>query len=123
MKNGDLEIDAGYTGVTRPGRYGLPAKKTGAMGEVISVPDGIRQDLREKPNDIQKYADSFRVKPECAACLIKFNRETRHVFKSYLALKTEGIDFWSRKSLEKILEDARLTRDFSHELGGRFLLL
>lgn len=51
-----------------------------------------------------KYCELYQVREQCAESILSFYKYGKSSFGDYLELKSSGIDFWSRKSEEKLLE-------------------
>lgn len=51
-----------------------------------------------------KYCNLHQVREQCAESILDFYRYNKSSFGDCLELKSSGIDFWSRKSEEKLLE-------------------
>lgn len=90
----DKKSDSGYREVpTSP--QPKPQKPLigagGAMAVRIHVPD-----RKEAPQEV-------KVNPSCISAMRRFEK-SRKVFKDYMALKTFGLDGWSRKSLRELIE-------------------
>lgn len=49
-----------------------------------------------------KYCEIYQVREQCAENILSFYRYGKSSFGDYLELKSCGIDFWSRKSEEKL---------------------
>ena len=102
MNGSNLKIDKGYAG--QP-----VAKKTektnpgGAMGVLIEIPsDFIDQKL--SITSVSQYAEDYQVNPDCAKAILTFAKSLRITFKTYAAIKTGGIDYWSRKTRKAMSE-------------------
>lgn len=102
MNGSNLKIDKGYAG--QP-----VAKKTeetnprGAMGVLIEIPsDFIDQKL--SITSVSQYAEDYQVNPDCAKAILTFAKSPRITFKTYAAIKTGGIDYWSRKTRKAMSE-------------------
>lgn len=96
----DLLIDSGYfsSGVRK-----TPLKKTGSMGVEISLPDEFNDE--EIPDiSVEEYAETYNVKPSCAKSILDLSKKKTRVFKDYCNLKTDGIDGWSRKKKDQMLD-------------------
>lgn len=113
----DKRIDEGYgSDVTASApKAGEVSRKGGAMG--------VRIETEARFNDhppfipVKEYAERYDVHESCARAILDFYRENKHSFRSYVALKTGGIDAWSRKKADFIEERAgtevlRYARDF-----------
>lgn len=50
-----------------------------------------------------KYCEIYQVREQCAESILSFYRYGKSSFGDYLELKSSGIDFWSRKSEDKLL--------------------
>ena len=88
----------GYRGGNRPDF----AAKTGAMGvqiEKVNASHRLRYTREE-------YAAKQQVRPMCASGLASFYTKSKHTFKDYAALKTGGIDVWSRTPTGVLEEEA-----------------
>lgn len=51
-----------------------------------------------------KYCEIYQVREPCAESILNFYRYSKSSFGDYLELKSSGVDFWSRKSEEKLFE-------------------
>lgn len=49
-----------------------------------------------------KYCEIYQVREQCAESILGFYRHGKSSFGDYLELKSSGMDFWSRKSEEKL---------------------
>lgn len=78
------------------------AVKTGAMGAQIERVDASHR-LRYTR---EEYASKQQVRPMCASGLAAFYTKSKHTFKDYAALKTGGIDVWSRTPTGVLEEEA-----------------
>lgn len=80
------------------------SKKTGAMGVEIEIPAEYspREIVRVRAAE---YANLRHVKLPCAKRLLNFLCKKKHSFSDYQNLRTDGIDFWSRKNKEACLQD------------------
>lgn len=102
MSGPNLKIDKGYVG--QP-----VAKKTertnpgGAMGVLIEIPSDF-VDQKLSITSVSQYAEDYQVNPDCARAILAFAKSSRITFKSYAAIKTGGIDYWSRKTRKAMSE-------------------
>ena len=53
---------------------------------------------------VSQYAEDYQVNPECAKAILTFAKASRITFKTYAAIKTGGIDYWSRKTRKAMSE-------------------
>lgn len=110
MSLSNLEIDEGYEAEKEAGReffrsvdQHLSQNSGGAMAVQIAIPDAIK-DTEPRYVNWKDYKENFRVNDACAKAIVTFYMSHNRNFKSFLALKTGGIDGYSRKSAEKIAE-------------------
>jgi ribonuclease HI len=96
----NLLIDSGYS---LSGQKKIPPKKTGSMGVEITLPEEYMQ---EEIDDLSlmEYADVHHVNLPCAEKILDFAQKKTHAFKDYANLKTDGIDYWSRKKKDQLIE-------------------
>mgnify|MGYP000003494861 CR=1 FL=1 len=120
MRRSDRKVDAGYEDQREAGRefYGRveqfqESKKTGAMGEIITIPDDLR-DEQIPILPIKEYCQRYQVTNTCASGIRNFEASGKN-FKSYLLLKTGGIDAWSRKKKEMLLDILVSDRGYTKE--------
>lgn len=77
----------------------------GAMARLITLPEGYEERVPARMS-VTEYTGRWHVRDVCAKAMLAFFAEgDRHSFRSYAALKSGGIDFWSRKSPDLILAD------------------
>ncbi len=110
MSGADLQDDVGYVAEKAAGRAfyeRLDAHETrrkggGALAVDIQVPQELASeiDLMSK----REYAEKHNVHSACASAIIDFAMFGSRSFKSYAALKTGGVDAWSRKGLDALIE-------------------
>lgn len=120
IKSSDKLEDPGYT-VAQTAEYSAPKKNTaqqkpkapepkqktqGAMSVQYSVPPMYRKHADVSVN-ANTYAANMNVNYPCAESIITFYRNGRGSFKAYAALKTGGMDSWSKQK----------KNDFLHEFG------
>lgn len=82
---------------------------SGAMGVQIQVPKSLSGEVEYLSSSA--YAEKYQVHTSCAKAILKFGMEKQPRFKSYLMLKTDGIDSWSRKKKEDLLADVTDAED------------
>lgn len=75
----------------------------GTMGVLISLPEGLER--------FYAPTSERKVKPGCAATIRALNASKKHSFQDFLALKTGGVDGWSRVDTEQEFPDA--VREFA----------
>ncbi len=98
----NLLTDKGYSSGTNK----VPIKKTGSMGIEINLPEEYMKE--EIPDiSIEEYAAEFHVNNLCAKSILEFSKKKSHVFKDYNDLKTNGIDHWSRKKKDQMLQNKK----------------
>lgn len=101
-----LQMDEGYKAQNI--KKSSSKKKTkaskGAMNIKIRVLDKFATQEFTGTN-IVEYAEVFQISISCAKSILEFKKKKQHSFKDYVALKTGGLDFWSRKKKEQLLSD------------------
>lgn len=120
MRRSDRKADTGYESQKEAGKEFYEkaerfqaSKKTGAMGEIITVPDDFKNEAIPSLS-IKEYCEQYQVTSTCASGIRKFEASGKN-FKSYLLLKTGGIDAWSRKKKEVLLDILVSSRGFTQE--------
>lgn len=98
-----LDVDTGY-GVQEVLANRAESQTKSAMNMQIILPEIFEKEKVARLT-VLEYAELFKVNECCARAILALPDASSIKFKSYIALKTGGIDFWSRKSKEKILEN------------------
>ena len=73
------------------------------MAVPINISDAINSKAPELMSNNQ-YAERYKVNSQCASAIMKFYMSESRSFKAYAALKTGGIDTWSKTPVN-VLED------------------
>nr|WP_317427962.1 ribonuclease H [uncultured Blautia sp.] len=97
--------DAGYQKIDGFGKMFCQQReqKETAMTIPIELPPFFVAEFFS-PCTKSKYCEIYQVREPCAESILDFYRYNKSSFGDYLELKSSGIDFWSRKSEEKLLE-------------------
>lgn len=74
---------------------------TGAMSVEIVLPEPFASETFKGCSKAE-YCQIYCVKEACAQSILRFYRQEKKRFGDYIAIKSGGIDFWSRKSIEEI---------------------
>lgn len=82
-------------------RFEAPQSEISTMDIHIEIPLELNDHEPEKCS-AQEYAKIYNVKPSCAKAIVLFYAEKKRRFRSYLSLKTGGLDAHSRLKLEDI---------------------
>ena len=77
-------------------------ERTSAMSVKIEVPEVL--DSKIEQISTQEYCDKYHVRDLCAKAIRGFSDSEKRTFKSYMGLKTDGIDDWSYKKLYDLKE-------------------
>ena len=108
IMHGPYEEDQGYQEIKKAGREfykkvdnHVEKNKKGAMSVNITVPKGVGI-VPERFLHPREYEQKYGIKHSCAKAICEFYMVGRKTFKSYMALKTGGIDKYSRKKPEAI---------------------
>lgn len=106
----DLQTDTGYLAEKAAGNefYRAVEKKMldGTIGGAMAVNIHVPEDL-DQPPDIchsRTYAEKYHVRDSCAKAIMRFYSLPGHKFKDYIALKTGGMDIWSRKKKAELID-------------------
>ena len=99
--------DYGYKGPSRASGMRFDASsgtqnKGGAMAVKIDVSSTFEDHGEGK--SASQYSVKYGVNLSCASQILDFYQRDRHGFKDYMALKTGGIDQWSRVSGADLVE-------------------
>ena len=105
MTAGDLKEDTGYSGPETDAAPGA-ARASGAMGVKICVPDNLKGLHADRCPSVTALVSDRKVNSTCAKNIRIFLSESRHSFRSYVNLRTDGLDYWSRKPLDVIIAEA-----------------
>lgn len=112
----EKKIDSGYLADREEGRKfyeKIERSPQGAMGVQIELPEPFASEKFSfcSPNE---YCERYQVHRECAKSILNFYMIGNSSFKSYLSIKTGGVDYWSRKSgpfIAETLEDQGLSEE------------
>ena len=109
MFGADLLEDTGFQDKKRAGReFYKTVEEYQAQGKVSAMAIDIKipKDLegRIELSSHRDYCEKYHVHNACAAAIENFVMSESRNFKAYAALKTGGIDFWSRKKLQSLKE-------------------
>lgn len=101
-----LQVDKGYKAqnINKSSSKKKTEASKGAMNVKIRVPDKFTTQEFTGAN-IVEYAEIFQVSISCAKSILELKKKRKHSFKDYVALKTSGLDFWSRKKKEQLIFD------------------
>lgn len=101
MQSEALIWDAGYDQNLHAAEKEI--EKKGAMGIPISVPDSFpNRTIRH--DSMEEYCKQYQVHEKCARSILSLLKNPKPNFKSYMEIRTDGIDYWSRKP-KKTLEE------------------
>lgn len=104
-QNRDLSVDSGFLERTP---HAAPAKSTGgAMGVGLSSLDDqcdAAGNSERSKLSVEEYADTYKVSVRCAILILNFLNSDDRSFKSYARLKTGGMDSWSGKGEEYLVQ-------------------
>lgn len=120
----DLEEDAGYVQARADGRAFYKkvndfqsSHPGGAMAVKIEIPEEFASNIEFSSG--RTYQEKYNVHSSCAKTILEFSLGRKN-FAAYVSLKTGGIDFWSRKSVEKISQ-YRGDAAEAYEVAKRYL--
>ncbi len=113
MQSGGNIPDKGYMKAKATGReYYRELERHGeistkAQGGAMSVRIDISDKLNKMPQigSAGKYIEQHKVHRTCAKAIMDFYLEGITSFKAYAKIKTGGIDYWSRKKKDMLMEE------------------
>ena len=105
MQRIEKKEDIGYLETDDFGKvsYQQREQKETAMTQIIELPPFFAAESFSSCTK-SKYCNLYQVREPCAESILDFYRYNKSSFGDYLELKSSGIDFWSKKSEEKLLE-------------------
>lgn len=104
MNGKNLAKDTGYKETNLFATHKeLKKRKGDAMTKPLHLPVQF-SDETFLITDVQQYVARYHVKKKCAEKILLL-ATSKFTFGDYMTLKTDGVDHWSRKTKEELLED------------------
>lgn len=105
MLSGDLLADIGYQvenssagrKVYKPAGKPAAPVRINAMAVDIEIPAALESQIDRI--SVDEYCEKYQVHSLCAEAIAGFSNLEKRTFKSYIGLKTDGIDGWSYQKL------------------------
>ena len=76
--------------------------KEAKVGTSAEIPDSFPKHVERMP--VAEYAKCHETNESCARAILAFGKIKKPSFKNFVALRTGGMDSWSRKKLDAIRE-------------------